>query len=211
MLNGNTMAEDPVLNSTALKLIIICVVSYLIGSVSFSVIIGRIFFKKDVRDNGSGNAGATNMARVFGLVPGAAVLVLDTLKTAAALIIGSRICGEWGLCAGGICCLTGHCFPVFHGFKGGKGVSASLAVIFAVSWKVGICVCFTFAVCAVLSKKVSLASLMAATAALCAAVLGNLSLPKTVLLLFAAVLVFVRHIENIKRLLNGTEKDFKAK
>ena len=203
--------EGTILDSLTLRLIITCVVSYLIGSVSFSVIIGKLFFKKDVRNNGSGNAGATNMARVFGLGPGATVLVLDALKSALALLAGSAIAGEWGLCVAGISCLTGHCFPVFHGFKGGKGVSAALAVIFAVSWKVGLCVCLTFAVCAVLSKKVSLASLMAATAAICAVVVGNLSLPKSLMLLFAALLVYVRHAENIKRLLDGTEKDFKAK
>ena len=203
--------EGNILNSSALRLTIICIVSYLIGSVSFSVIIGKLFFKKDVRENGSGNAGATNMARVFGLGPGAAVLVLDALKCALAMFIGSRLAGEWGLCAGGICCLLGHCFPVFHGFKGGKGVSAALAVIFAVSWKVGLCVCLTFAVCAVLSKKASLSSLLGATAAVCAVITGSFTLPKTLLLLFTAALVGARHIENIRRLLNGTEKDFKAK
>ena len=105
-----------------LKYIFIIVGGYLLGSVSISIILSRML-GTDVRKKGSGNAGATNMARTFGLLAGFATLAGDFLKAVIVMYAGYRLCGDWGLMAGGMACTTGHCFPIFYGFRGGKGLA----------------------------------------------------------------------------------------
>ena len=126
------------------KIFLCAAVGYLLGCVNISILISRAFFRKDVRSCGSGNAGATNMARVFGWKLGLLVLCCDTAKAAFALSFASCLSGDCGLLSAGSACLLGHCFPVFHGFRGGKGVSVGLALAFGIDWRVGlVCVaCF---------------------------------------------------------------------
>lgn len=191
------------------NLIAAAVAAYFIGSFSFSIMISRLFFGKDVRQKGSGNAGATNMARSFGIVPGLITLAGDAAKAVVALLLGHLLGGETGLCIAGASCIAGHCFPVYYGFRGGKAVSAGTAVVFAADWRAGVIAVAVFAVVAVFSKKVSLGSLCAAFASLLACVLLQCSLPRILMVAFTVALLIFRHSENIKRLMKGQEPDFR--
>lgn len=193
------------------KLIAAALAGYLIGCFSFSILISRFFFGKDVRQKGSGNAGATNMARSFGIVPGLITLLGDAAKAALALLIGRFLGGETGLCIAGAACIAGHCFPVYYGFRGGKGVSAGLTVLLFADWRAGIAGLIVFAAVALLTKKVSPSSLCAAVAGTLACILLKCSLPRILMIAFTAVLVFIRHSENIRRLIRGEEPDFRIK
>ena len=194
---------------TVLKYILIVVGGYLLGSVSISIIFSRLR-GGDIREKGSGNAGATNMARVFGLGAGFLTLAGDFLKAAVVMWFSYRLCGEWGLMAGGIASITGHCFPVFYGFRGGKGISAGAAVALAVGWRVFLGVVLVFLAGAFLSKKVSLGSVCAAAAIIVLAFLFGAPLPRIILAAYTGLLAIFQHRANIRRLINGTEPDFKA-
>ena len=162
----------------------------------------------DVRAHGSGNAGATNMARVFGLRMGAVTLAGDMLKAALALLLGFALLGERGMCVAGALCLVGHCYPALHEFRGGKGVSVGTAVFLAADWRVLAVAVVFFALAALLSRKVSLGSLAAAVSGFAAAAYLALPLPRLLLVAFTMLLVILRHRENIIRLVRGTEPDF---
>ncbi len=192
-----------------LKYIVVLVCAYFLGSVSVSIFVSKNLMKADVRSQGSGNAGATNMARVFGLRMGLVTLAGDALKGAVSMLLGYILLGENGTCAAGAICLLGHCYPALHEFRGGKGVSVGAMVFLMADWRVLVVAAVFFALAAVLSRKVSLGSLMAALSGVAAAAYFALSVPRLLLCAFAMVLVIVRHRENIVRLFKGTEPDFK--
>ncbi|MBR2582088.1 MAG: glycerol-3-phosphate acyltransferase [Oscillospiraceae bacterium] len=196
-----------------LKYILIVVGGYLLGSVSISIILSRLL-GTDVRKKGSGNAGATNMARSYGLLAGFATLAGDFLKAVIVMAVGWWLCGDWGLMAGGMACTTGHCFPIFYDFRGGKGISVGAAIGLAIDWRVFIGIVIVFLIVAFLSKKASLGSVCAAVALVILTVvfaaLHLITLPRLLLALYAAVLAVFQHRANIKRLSEGTEPDFKA-
>ena len=191
------------------KVLLIAVGSYLLGSVSLSIYMSKRIFGGDVRSHGSGNAGATNMARVYGMMAGALTLAADMMKAAVSMIGGYLLLGDLGLAIGGAGCILGHCFPVLHHFKGGKGVSVGGILALLLDWRVGLLVIGCFLVGALLSKKVSLGSVCGAIACGVGCLLLVSSVPRVVLGLFAMVVVVVRHKENIRRLIKGTEPDFK--
>ena len=193
----------------ALKYILIVVGGYLLGSVSISIILSRLL-GTDVRKKGSGNAGATNMARSFGLLAGFATLAGDFLKALIVMAVGYRLCGDWGLMAGGMACTTGHCFPVFYGFRGGKGISVGAAIGLMIDWRVFVGIVIVFLIAAFLSKKASLGSVCAAVAVVALSFLFAVPLPRLLLAIYAAVLAIFQHRSNLKRLSEGTEPDFKA-
>ena len=183
---------------------------YLLGSLSMYVIVSGLIYKSDVRKHGSGNAGATNMARVFGLRMGFLTLAGDMAKAGLAMLAGWLLLGEWGLCTAGIACLLGHCFPALHEFRGGKGVSAGAAVFLAIDWRVLAAALAVFLITAVLSRKVSLGSIGAAVTGFAAAAFLGVSVPRIILAAAAMLIVVLQHRENIIRLVKGTEPDFKA-
>lgn len=194
----------------AYKYIITSVVSYLLGSFSISIILSRKAPEGDIRALGSGNAGATNMARVYGIKMGIITVVCDALKAAISMIIGLRLCGAPGLMAAGIACQIGHCFPCYYGFKGGKGVSVGAAIGYAVSpWSFLIAVIVFFGT-AISTKKVSLSSILASVSIVITAVLFNTGSERIILAAFSAALLIFQHRGNIQRLIKGTEPDFKA-
>lgn len=184
--------------------------SYLIGSLSLSILVSGALFGKDIRTEGSGNAGATNMARVFGWGAGLLTLAGDAAKALVCMLAGKALAGDWGLALAGMACILGHCYPVFHGFKGGKGVSVGGVMAFCIDWRVGLCVVGAFLVGALLSKKVSVGSVLGAIAITVSSVAFGLSTPRIALAAFGTVLVIWRHRGNLQRLLAGTEPDFKA-
>lgn len=191
-----------------LKYILTAVCAYFFGSVSVSILLSRSVMNADVRAHGSGNAGATNMARVFGLRMGAMTLAGDMLKAALAMLLGFALLGERGMCVAGALCLVGHCYPALHEFRGGKGVSVGTAVFLAADWRVLAVAVVFFALAALLSRKVSLGSLAAAVSGFAAAAYLALPLPRLLLVAFTMLLVILRHRENIIRLVRGTEPDF---
>ena len=191
-----------------LKYILTAVCAYFFGSVSVSILLSRGIMNADVRAHGSGNAGATNMARVFGLRMGAVTLAGDMLKAAMAMLLGFALLGERGMCVAGALCLVGHCYPALHEFRGGKGVSVGTAVFLAADWRVLAVAVVFFALAAFLSRKVSLGSLAAAVSGFAAAAYLALPLPRLLLVAFTMLLVILRHRENIIRLVRGTEPDF---
>lgn len=191
------------------EIILVDVVSYLLGSISFSVILSKLF-GGDVRQKGSGNAGATNMARIYGLLAGIATFAFDALKAAISLVIGHILLGDLGIALAGGCCILGHCFPVFFNFKGGKGVSVGAALAFFMDWRVGVSVVIAFFIVAIITKKVSLGSCAAAIAITVAAIVFQVSTPKLILAVCGMILVVYQHRGNLKRVAAGTEPDFKA-
>ena len=193
----------------ALKYLFILAGGYLLGSVSISIILSRLL-GMDVRQKGSGNAGATNMARSYGLLAGFATLAGDFLKAVIVMYVGRRLCGDWGLMAGGVACTTGHCFPAFYHFRGGKGISVGAAIGLMIDWRVFAGIVIVFLIAAFLTKKASFGSLCAAAAIVALCLLFAVPLPKLILALYAAALAVFQHRTNIRRLLDGTEPDFKA-
>ena len=183
--------------------------AYLIGSVSSAVIISKAVYGEDIREHGSGNAGATNMARVYGMSAGVLTLGGDMCKTAAAMLLGYLVLGDRGMAAAGMACMAGHCYPLLHGFKGGKGVSAGAAIALCIDWRAGLLTIAVFAIAVLCSKKVSFGSICAALSLPVWALVLELSQPRCALAIVGMCLVVIRHRENIKRLISGTEPDFK--
>ena len=183
---------------------------YLLGSVNGSILLTRVLRIRDIRLQGSGNAGATNMARIHGLGYGLLTLFLDMFKGFVCTQAGRLLLGDVGVMLGGMACLVGHCFPVFYGFKGGKGISVGAMLALAVDWRVCVAVFVAFFVVAPLSRKVSLGSVCACVTFPVASFLVGVSIPKLALALFTMVLILFQHRGNIRRLLNGTEPDFRA-
>lgn len=193
-----------------LKYIAVVFLSYLLGSVSFSILMSRIFLGGDVRKKGSGNAGATNMARVYGIKAGLFTLLGDVFKAVLSIWAGWLLLGETGVAVSGIACLVGHCFPVLHGFHGGKGVSVGVAIALAVDWRVFLVVVAAFLLSALLSRKVSLGSVCASLSITVAALIFDVSTPRLILSIVGMIIVVFQHRENLARLIKGTEPDFKA-
>lgn len=204
----------------AIKFLLVVLAGYLLGSISFSIWLSRLL-GMDIRRKGSGNAGATNMARTFGWGPGVLTLAGDMIKALLSMLIGYCMLGgglhspgelgDWGLMAGGVSVMLGHCFPFMHDFRGGKGVAVGGITSLMVDWRVGIAVFGSFLLLALLSKKVSLGSICGALAITIASLLCHVSLPRLLLSIIAMSIVIFQHRENIKRLLKGTEPDFHAK
>ena len=189
----------------------IAVAAYLLGSISSSVMLSLLVFRSDVRMRGSGNAGATNVARNFGMKAGVTTLLCDMLKAVVAIGFGLWLGGELGKVVAAIACLVGHFFPVFFEFKGGKGISVGAVVAAFISWAHFFFVLALFVVGVVLTRIVSVGSVMAAAGLPVAMVLFGGSKAEWVLAVVGAVTVIWQHRQNIRRLIRGEEKEFRAK
>ena len=208
--------------------IIMAIIAYCIGSINFSVIISKKMAGFDIREKGSGNAGSTNMLRSVGKKAAAITLVCDILKGVVAIIISILIGSiiedtnrELLLQIAGIAVVLGHTFPIFFGFKGGKGVATSLGILLMSNWQIGL-ICLVFAlVLMILTKMVSLGSCGAAV--LYPVLTLFINTHYTVLTegksgkvyfvysLILAIIVLYNHRSNIQRLLNGTENKLSFK
>jgi len=194
-----------------LRYILITVAAYLLGSVSSAVLISKKLFREDVRSKGSGNAGATNMARVFGMLPGILALVCDAAKTAAAMGLGWWLAGEMGLSIAGVVCVVGHCWPVFFQFHGGKGVSVGAMVSALIDWRVFVVLLLVFALAFLLSRRVSVCSITVAVLLPVLAFVFAQPLPECIMAIIVGALVVYQHRGNIVRLLHGEEAKFTPK
>ncbi len=204
--------------------IIIAIVAYLIGSINFSVILSKKMAGFDVREKGSGNAGTTNMLRSVGKKAAIITLICDILKGVVsigiAIIVGNIVKDlDKSLLVqiAGILVVVGHTFPIFFGFKGGKGVATSLGVILMTNWKIGL-ICLIFAlVLMALTKMVSVGSIAAAilfpvlTIFLTDTFIVTEGSNYFIYSILLAILVAFNHRENIKRILNGTENKISFK
>jgi glycerol-3-phosphate acyltransferase PlsY len=180
---------------------------YFLGTIPFGLILTRAAGLGDIRAIGSGNIGATNVLRTGNKPLAAATLLLDALKGAVAVLIGLRLAGADGGFGAGIGAVLGHLFPVWLGFKGGKGVATGFGVLFAAAWPAGLAAGAVWLAVARLSRMSSAGALSAFAAAPVFAWIA--AGPETAAqILIIAALIFVRHEQNIRRLLAGTEHRF---
>lgn len=202
-----------------MEYIIIAIIAYLIGSINFSILISKKKAGYDIRQKGSGNAGTTNMLRNLGKKYAAITLICDVLKGVVAIVIAiivGNILGDTNKALlvqiAGVAVVIGHTFPIFFGFKGGKGVATSLGILLMTNWQLGL-ICLVFALVLIaLTRVVSMGSIAAAILypifvggghyIVESSGLGNGYFIYSVIL---AVIVIFNHRENIKRILSGTE------
>ena len=191
----------------------IAVFSYLLGGLNGAIIASKYVFHRDVRDYGSGNAGLTNFYRTFG-APGLAIVIgTDVLKTVIAVVAGGLIMGTQGAAAtgqvfAGFCVMLGHIYPVFYGFRGGKGVLCAETMLLIVSFPTGLVSLLIFVGIVWATRYVSLGSVAAAVSLPFTTYFVFHNTACTVLGTCISLLVLWAHRSNIKRLLSGTESKF---
>ena len=195
----------PLFETSMLMLGLWAVIGYLLGSIPFGVLTSRMMGLGDVRNIGSGNIGATNVLRTGNKAAAALTLLLDGAKGAVALLLARWLTGaEDAAQIAGLAAMLGHCFPVWLGFKGGKGVATFLGLMLALAWPVGIGCCLMWLFGAAVSRISSMGALFsAAGSTFLIFVLGHGS--ALLLGIVLTILVFVRHRENIRRIKAGTE------
>jgi len=187
-----------------MSLLLAALLGYGLGSVPYGLLLTRAAGLGDIRAIGSGNIGATNVLRTGNKALAAATLALDAAKGAVALLIGQALWGESAGLVAGVAAMAGHAFPVWLGFRGGKGVATGAGVMFAAAWWLGLAVLAVWLVMA-LTTRISSASALAgcAVAPVLALIFGSWELALAALVL--AGLITWRHRANIERLLAGTE------
>ena len=179
------------------------VIGYLFGSIPFGLVLTRLAGYGDIRAIGSGNIGATNVLRTGNKALAALTLVLDAAKGVAAVLIGA-IWGVDAMLAAGAAVVLGHMFPVWIGFRGGKGLATALGVVIVIAWPVAVIAGLVWVAVAIAFRYSSLAALAAtAVAAACSGLIGDGR--RALLIAAIALVVIARHHENIRRLIAGTE------
>lgn len=199
-----------------LKYILVAVISYLFGSIPWALVIGKLFYHKDIRQYGSGNLGASNAGRVLGKPAAVTVTVLDALKAVISMAIANLIAPETVAYAGLACCI-GHCFPVFAQFKGGKAVATTYGYLLGLvifvnhSWFWGFLFpAIAFFVVLYITRIVSISSMTAIGLEVLASflIIKN-PLPVSICLLVLWAFIVYRHRSNIERIRKGTESKVK--
>lgn len=185
---------------------------YLIAAIPTGLLLARVMGGEDVRQKGSGNIGATNVYRVAGKLAGVLTLVGDTLKGYLPLLAFTAWLSPapTQLSIAAAVAIVGHCYPVYLGFKGGKGVATALGIFLVLSPKVVLGALIVFVIAVGLSRYISLGSVLAALSAPLLVLMFNHPQPIFLSTLFISMLVVWRHKTNIRRLLDGTESRFKA-
>ncbi|TCO71702.1 glycerol-3-phosphate 1-O-acyltransferase PlsY [Rhodovulum euryhalinum] len=194
----------PAIEAAPLILGLVALAAYLLGAVPFGIVMARLFGLGDLRKIGSGNIGATNVLRTGNKLAALLTLVLDAGKGGIAVLVARALAGEDAAQLAGFAAFLGHLFPVYLGFRGGKGVATFLGTLLALAWPVGLAACGTWLAVAAALRYSSLSALVAAGLAPVWAVLlgrGEMAVLGVVL----AVLIYVRHAANIRRLIAGTE------
>lgn len=197
-------------------LLLMAVMGYLFGSLNFAVIIGKLFYKTDVRQHGSGNAGATNVQRTLGSKAAAFVALGDFLKGIAAYFIAYLAGGVFGqpvlfACTCGFAAVIGHNYPLYFHFKGGKGILTSLGLSFAIDWRAALITLAISILIMALTRYVSLGSILGCIANVGLILLFDADPLKIWFIALLAILAVIRHHANIKRLIKGEESKLGAK
>lgn len=213
-------------------MLLIAVVAYLLGSLNFAILVTRLFSKKDIREEGSGNAGMTNVLRSHGKWPAVLTTLGDVGKSVAAGLIGGWLISRAQIHVGftaltaehvtvvgryiaGLFCVLGHLFPLYFGFRGGKGVLAAFGMLLVMDWRVALLALVVFLVVVIASRMVSLGSLCGSASAIVFTWLfdwlvhgwdSSTVLFCTVITALIVALLFIMHRGNIQRILNGTER-----
>ena len=200
----------PQITTDPMMLSVVAILAYLLGSIPFGIVITRAFGLGDLRQIGSGNIGATNVLRTGNKPAAAATLILDAAKGGIAVLIARFTFGEDAAQLAGLSAFLGHLFPIWLGFKGGKGVATFLGILLALAWPIGLAACATWGLAAAVTRISSVAALAAAGFSGLWVFLFNQG---TILLLvfILTVLVYIRHAANIARIKAGTEPKIGAK
>ena len=191
------------------KCILAAIIGYLFGNIPSGVLIGRGFGIADIRKHGSGNTGTTNVLRTLGWLPSVLTLVCDCLKGYVACLVGQWLAGDLGMLLGGVFAILGHDFPVFMGFRGGKGIATSLGLVIAISPWLALAELLVQIIAVAITRYMSIASLITSMAF--PIVTGFICRGRENFGLFlgaaciAAVLALYGHRSNIQRLLRGEE------
>jgi glycerol-3-phosphate acyltransferase PlsY len=194
----------PELNTPLALLTLTALAAYLLGSVPFGILISRIMGLGDLRSIGSGNIGATNVLRTGNRLAAVATLILDAGKGTAAVLVARALIGADAAQLAGLAAFLGHLYPIYLRFRGGKGVATFIGTALALAWPVGLAVCASWLVAARLWRYSSLAGMVgAASAPIWGLILGRSEM--AALLVVLAILVILRHRDNIARLRAGTE------
>ncbi len=224
ILGLKLMGEDGSLSLGFLVIgtLICAAIAYLLGGLNFAIIISKIKYHDDIRKYGSGNAGMTNMMRTYGRVAGIFTLLGDLLKAVVAVLLTEFLMGEVAAHIAGFACMLGHCFPIWYGFKGGKGVAVAAAMILSLEPIVFLIVLIVFIIIVAVTRYISLGSIMGG---LMYPIVLKAFYPHTHLPQYYSSLYFVimicsvlttllllfMHLENMKRLLAGKENKFSFK
>ena len=200
--------------------ILLIPLAYLIGSISFAVVVSKCMRLPDPHSYGSGNPGATNVLRTGNKRAAVLTLLGDALKGFVAVVLARIILGQdaltsslnsWILCGVVVAVFLGHLFPIFHGFKGGKGVATACGILFGINWILGLATLATWIIVAKFMRYSSLAALAAAVFAPIYFVFLFGFHPMSIALLVVCALLIWRHRSNIRNLMNGTESRIGSK
>ena len=196
------------------SIIAVIMIAYLLGNLNGAIFTSRFFAHEDVRQKGSGNAGLTNFVRNYGTGKALFVILLDVGKTVAACLLGGALLRPFGLSTegtvlGALAVSMGHDFPVFFGFKGGKGIVCGATIAAMLDWQIFLVLLVVFFTCFIITRYVSLSSILVSASFSIGFVLrfwGHL--PLQVGTAVIGIFAIWMHRENIKRLLSGTERKF---
>lgn len=191
-----------------MEYVIFAVIAYLLGSIPSALIVGKIGFKIDIREHGSGNLGATNAFRVLGVKAGSIVTIADILKGTLATILPFLLNIELYQLAIGLFAVVGHTYPIFANFKGGKAVATSAGIILGINPILFVIMISTFIITLYLSKYVSLSSMLTGLVTIIVSIFYQ-DIGLTIVIALLTIFVIYRHFENIKRIKNGTEPKIK--
>lgn len=191
-----------------MEYIVFAIIAYLLGSIPTALVVGKVGYKIDVREHGSGNLGATNAFRVLGVKAGIIVTLGDILKGTIATLIPLLFDADVYRLAIGIVAVLGHTYPIFAKFKGGKAVATSGGIILGINPILFIIMIITFILTLYITKFVSLSSMITGVISVLAAIFFK-DVGVIIVLALLTAFVFYRHKENIKRIKNGTEPKIK--
>ncbi len=220
-LVNNTLSEPITIVLISVSVLVAAVASYFLGSLNFAIIISSKQYREDIRQYGSKNAGMTNMMRTYGKKAAGMTLLGDALKAVVSCLIGYALIGQYGAYIAGLFCILGHVFPAYYHFKGGKGVVTAAVTILMCNPIVFLILLVIFVIIVLCTKYISLGSVMCVL--LYPIVLDRVErsalfyenppagCPYVIFAILIAVVVVLKHRENIKRLLSGTESKFSFK
>ena len=190
--------------------LLIVLISYIMGSISGAIIVSYSLFKEDIRSKGSGNAGSTNIFRNYGIKYAALAFIIDSLKGILAPLIAYYLDSQYGQYIAGVVVVIGHVWPIYYGFKGGKGMATSIGVNIYTDYRIAILQGIGFLIFNYTVKIVSVASLaLTVLAFIYVLIVHNSNIPFVIMSLLNTIIVIYSHRENIKRLIEGKEKKTK--